>query len=116
MDIMGSQYVEASRALGAGNIHIIFRRILHNVAAPLLIQFTGSIFRGLADLYDSGLHGDRNKSPDARVGNLVFVGVAYLRTYPHIALFPCLAIILTVLSLNILGNGLSDALGTGSDG
>lgn len=116
MGIMSSQYIEASRALGAGTAGIIYRHVVHNIAAPLLIQFTSSVANTILTCTILGYLGIGISPPTPEWGSLVYYGTAYLRNAPHIALFPSMAVTLTVLSLNILGNGLRDALDPGNNG
>ncbi len=103
-------YVHAARALGAGNARILFRHILPNAAGPLLVQATFAIPGAIlaeASLSFLGL-GAPPGTPSW--GALVDQGTQYLLVAPHIALFPGIAIAITVLGFNFLGDAVRDAL------
>jgi len=103
-------YVHAARALGAGNARILFRHILPNAAGPLLVQATFAIPGAIlaeASLSFLGL-GAPPGTPSW--GALVDQGTQYLLVAPHIALFPGIAIAITVLGFNFLGDAVRDQL------
>lgn len=103
-------YVQAARALGSGNARILFRHLLPNAAGPLLIQATFAIPGAIlaeASLSFLGL-GAPPGTPSW--GALVDQGTQYLLVAPHVALFPGIAIALTVLGFNFLGDASRDAL------
>ncbi len=102
-------YVQAARALGAPSSRILFRHLLPNAAGPLLIQATFAVPGAIlaeASLSFLGL-GAPPGTPSW--GALVDQGTQYLLVAPHIALFPGLAIVVTVLGFNFLGDALRDA-------
>ena len=103
-------YVQAARALGSGNARILFRHLLPNAAGPLLIQAT-SAFPG-AILAEASLSFLGLGAPPGTPswGALVDQGTQYLLVAPHVALFPGLALALTVLGFNFLGDAVRDAL------
>ncbi|HEX8705392.1 MAG TPA: ABC transporter permease [Myxococcaceae bacterium] len=103
-------YVQAARALGSGNARILFRHLLPNAAGPLLIQAT-SAFPG-AILAEASLSFLGLGAPPGMPswGALVDQGTQYLLVAPHVALFPGLALALTVLGFNFLGDAVRDAL------
>lgn len=109
MEVMSSEYVEASRALGVGSFEIFFRHVLHNIASPLIIYITGGVAEAIILSTALGYVGLATTPPTAEWGYMVYLGVSYLRTEWFLAGFPCLAIVLTVLSLNMMGDGLRDA-------
>ncbi|MBX5480984.1 MAG: ABC transporter permease [Myxococcaceae bacterium] len=103
-------YVQAARALGAKGNRILFRHLLPNAAGPILVQATFAIPGAIlaeASLSFLGL-GAPPGTPSW--GALVDQGTQYLLVAPHIALFPGLAIAITVLGFNFLGDALRDAL------
>ena len=103
-------YVRAAQALGAGHARILARHLLPNAAGPLIVQVTFGIPAAIlaeASLSFLGL-GAPPGTPSW--GSLVDQGTQYLLLAPHIALFPGLAIALTVLGFNFLGDGLRDAI------
>lgn len=103
-------YVEAARALGAGHAHILFRHILPNALTPLVVQST-YIF-ALAILAEAVLSfiGVGPPPPTPSLGGVIADGRDYMLEAPWISLFPGLAIAVTVLGLNLLGDGLRDVL------
>jgi peptide/nickel transport system permease protein len=103
-------YVQAARALGSGDARILFRHLLPNAAGPLLIQAT-SAFPG-AILAEASLSFLGLGAPPGTPswGALVDQGTQYLLVAPHVALFPGLALAITVLGFNFLGDAVRDAL------
>ena len=105
-----SLYVDAARVIGASDGAILVRHILPNVVAPIIVVATlgvGSAILVAATLSFLGLG---SQPPTAEWGRMLSEGRQYLREQWWIATFPGLAIMLTVLALNMLGDGLRDAL------
>ncbi len=104
------EYVKAARAIGNNDFKIIFKHILPNCLAPLIITFTMGIASAIMfEAYLSFL-GMGAQEPMPSWGSIINNGLPYLRTAPWYSLFPGLAIAYTVLAFNILGDGLRDAL------
>jgi peptide/nickel transport system permease protein len=105
-----SEYVEAARAMGAGHFRILFRHILANSLAPLMVQQT-FIF-ALSILAEAVLSyiGVGPRPPTPTFGNIIADGRNYIAEAPWITIWPGLAIMTTVLGLNLLGDGLRDVL------
>ena len=103
-------YVEAARAVGTRDFRIILRHILPNVMVPITVQT--SLGMGTAILFAAGLGflGIGVQPPTPEWGAMLGSGRAYLFNAPHVATFPGVAIFLSVLSFNLLGDGLRDAL------
>ncbi|MBA2345998.1 MAG: ABC transporter permease [Rubrobacter sp.] len=107
-------YIEAERALGAGNAQIIFSGVLPNSMAPLIVQATltlGTAILDVAYLSFLGL-GARAPTPEwgAMLTDAFRSGFGVFVTGQHAIIFPGIAIALTVLSINFIGDGLRDAL------
>jgi peptide/nickel transport system permease protein len=103
-------YVQAAQASGAGHGRIFARHILPNSLAPLIVQLTFIFaYAVLAEAILSFL-GMGPQPPTPTWGNIIAEGRNYMREAAWIALFPGIAIALTVLGLNLLGDGLCDAL------
>ena len=104
------EYVEAARAIGAGHLRILLRHILPNSMTPLIVQMT-FIF-ALAILAEAVLSfiGVGPPPPTPTFGNIIADGRNYIQEAPWISLFPGIAIAMCVLGLNLLGDGLRDAL------
>lgn len=109
MSLRGREFVDAARNLGVSNTAIIFREILPNALPPIIVY--ASVIMALAILLESALAflglGDPNY---ASWGNMIGQGRAVLRTAWYCAAIPGIAIVLTVLSFSLVGEGLNDAL------
>ncbi|BBK44485.1 peptide ABC transporter permease [Allostella vacuolata] len=104
------EYIQAALAFGARHRWIIFRHVLPNSLAPLIVQLTFIFaYAVLAESILSFL-GVGPPPPTPTWGNMIAEGKDYLREAPLLALFPGLAVMLTALGLNILGDGLRDVL------
>jgi peptide/nickel transport system permease protein len=103
-------HVAAAIGLGAGSCRIIFRHILPNVLAPLIVQ--ASVGLAFAILIEASLSylGLGTQPPDPSWGTMLNEGRTYLETAPWMSIFPGLAIMLAVLGFNLLGDGLRDIL------
>jgi oligopeptide transport system permease protein len=107
-------YVEGARSIGASHVRVLLRHILPNIFAPLLVTLTFSI--PAAILAESTLSfiglgiNDPYSNWGTSWGTLAQDGWRAMRSYPHIIFFPAMAIFLTILSFNFLGNGLRDFL------
>lgn len=104
------EFVEAVRCLGAGDTYILARHILPNIMSPLIVIATLGI--GYAILAASGLSflGFGVQPPTPEWGTMLDDGRLFMRKAPHIMIFPGLAIMITVLGFNFLGDGLRDEL------
>lgn len=110
LTITEQDYIEAAKAHGASNMRIIFKYILPNAFGPIMVDTTQSI--GGVILAASGLSylGMGVQPPDPEWGALLSSASADFRTAPYLLLFPGLAIVLTAFSINLMGDGLRDAL------
>lgn len=108
--IRESTYIEAARSLGAGNIRIILRHVLPNSLSPIVVQ--ASLDFGNAVLYAAALSfiGLGAQPPTPEWGAMIAMGRDYLRDSWWYPTFPGLAILITVLGFNLLGDGLRDML------
>jgi ABC-type dipeptide/oligopeptide/nickel transport system permease subunit len=104
------EFVEAARALGASNRRIILRHLLPNIVAPAIILVTLGI--GGAILAEASLSflGLGAQPPTPSWGSMLTVGRDYLTEAPWLSIYPGLAIFLTVMGFNLLGDGLRDLL------
>ena len=103
-------YVLAARSIGASSLRIMWRQILPNAVAPLLV--IASLGLGNAILAEAALSflGLGIQPPEASWGSMLNFGMQFLRNAPYLSYFPGLAIFVTVLGFNLLGDGLRDAL------
>jgi len=110
LSLKENEFVLAARATGTSNLEIIFRHILPNSVAPIVVSATLGVANAiLAEAYISFL-GLGVQPPTATWGNMLDGANNYLESAPWLWFFPGLLILLTVLSINFLGDGLRDAL------
>jgi len=110
LSLKAKEFVEAARMSGTRNFRIIFRHILPNAASPIIVAATLRV--GAAIITESTLSflGFGVQPPTATWGNMLKNAQAQMTYAPWTAIFPGLAILFTVLSLNYIGDGLRDAL------
>ena len=104
------EFVEASRSLGGNTFYILFGRILPNSLTPLIVQGTLGIATGILDAAALSFLGLGSQPPAPEWGTMLGAERNQVFTAPHLVFFPGLAIMLTVLGFNLLGDGLRDAL------
>ena len=100
----------AARALGASNARIIKKHLLTNCIGTLIVTTTLQIPSSIFTESFLSFLGLGVKAPTPEWGAMLSGGRSYLRNAPHLCIFPGIAIIITILSLNLLGDGLRDAL------
>lgn len=110
LTIREEEYIEAARASGTSNTKIILKHILPNCVAPVIVQVTLGIASAILTAAGMSFIGLGIQPPEAEWGNMLSSGRDYIRGYSYMTMFPGLAIVITVLSLNLLGDGLRDAL------
>ncbi|MFW6007527.1 MAG: ABC transporter permease, partial [Halanaerobiales bacterium] len=110
LSLKNEEYVKAARSVGASHFYIIFKHILPHCLAPLIVQ--SSLQVGTAILWAAGLGflGLGAQAPTPEWGAMLSQGRGYIRTAHHVTTFPGIAIMLTVLGFNLVGDGLRDAL------
>ena len=108
--IMNQDYIEAAKSIDAGNFRIMLRHVLPNISSVLIVRYAMGI--GFAILTTSGLSflGLGVKPPTPEWGAMLSGARQFIRQAPHLVIFPGLAIAVTVLALNMMGDGLRDAL------
>ena len=104
------EYVQAARASGASDLRIIFRHILPNSLAPVIVQGTLGVGGAILSATSLSFLGLGAQPPTPEWGAMLSEGKSVLRLAPHLTIVPGFAITLTVLSLNLIGDGLRDAL------
>ena len=106
----GNEYVEAARALGKPRWRILFLEILPNCLSSIIVQATVTFADAI--IIEAGLSflGMGAPPPAASWGKMLNQATAYMKTLPHMAIFPGAAISLSVLGFNLLGDGLRDVL------
>ncbi|WP_433338454.1 ABC transporter permease [Spirillospora sp. CA-294931] len=110
MSLREREFVDASRSLGARNGHILFKEILPNLVAPILVYSTLLIPTNI--LFEAALSflGVGINPPDPSWGGMLSAATELYTVAPHFVIVPGLAIFLTVLAFNLFGDGLRDAL------
>lgn len=104
------EYVQASRALGGSDMHVLFLRILPNAITPLIVQGSLGIAGAILDAAALSFLGLGAEPPTPEWGLMLGEEKNSVFNAPHLVFFPGLAIMLTVLGFNLLGDGLRDSL------
>ena len=104
------EFVEAARAQGAGDLRIMFGELLPNIASTILVFFPLLVANAI--LLEAALSflGAGVQPPEPSWGTMLGDGIKLLITSPHLTIVPGLMLVLTVLSLNVFGDGVRDAL------
>lgn len=110
LSIKDQEFIEAAKAAGSSDLRIIFKHIIPNCLAPIIVQATLGV--ALAILTAAGLSfiGLGIAPPTPEWGSMLSSGRNYIRDYSYMTMFPGLAIVVTIFALNVLGDGLRDAL------
>jgi ABC-type dipeptide/oligopeptide/nickel transport system permease subunit len=110
LSLRDREFVAASRALGASEISILFRKILPNAMTPIIVQGTLGIGGAILDVAALSFLGLGAQPPTAEWGSMIGADRNLLFSSPHVVIFPGIAITMTVLAFNLIGDGLRDAL------
>jgi len=110
LSVRESDFVEAARAGGASDRRVLFRHILPNIFAPLLVRATMGTSEAVLETAGLSFLGLGARLPTPELGLMVARAREYFHVAPHMVYFPGLTITLMVLALNLLGDGLRDAL------
>ncbi|MGD8805419.1 MAG: ABC transporter permease [Chloroflexota bacterium] len=110
LSVREQSYIEASRALGASSIQILFGRVLPNALPPLIVIGTLGIATAILDTAALSFIGLGAQPPDPEWGAMLAGERNQVFSAPHLVFFPGVAIMITVLAFNLLGDGLRDAL------
>ena len=110
LTVRNEEYVEAAKALGKSNLYIIFRHVLPNCLSPIIVQTTLRVASAIVSASSLSFLGLGIKPPEPEWGALLTAGRNYILGYSYLTLFPGLAIMITVLAFNLVGDGLRDAM------
>lgn len=110
LSIRDQEYVEAARAIGAKDHTIIIRHILLNCMAPILVQYALCIGTRILSVSTLSFIGLGIQAPTPDWGSMLASARPYIRTHTYLVLGPGLALLLTISSFNIIGDGIRDAL------
>jgi len=108
--LKSEEFVQAAVALGASRTRIMTRHLLPNCVGPIIVYSTLGLADALLTTAGLGFLGLGVQAPAPEWGTMLSVGRNYLREAPHLMIFPGLLILLTVISLNLIGDALRDAL------
>ncbi len=110
LTIKNEEYIEAARALGKTDGYIIAKHILPNCLSPIIVTVTLRIALAIISASSLSFLGLGVKPPTPEWGALLNAGNPFVRDYPYMTIFPGLAIMITVLCFNLVGDGLRDAM------
>lgn len=110
MSIRELEFVEAARAVGSSDVRIIFKHILPNCLAPIIVQATVGVATAIIVAAALSFIGLGIQPPVPEWGAMLSGGRSFIRNYWFMTVFPGLAIMVAVFALNLLGDGLRDAL------
>ncbi|MDR1832890.1 MAG: ABC transporter permease [Fusobacteriaceae bacterium] len=110
LTIRDQEFIEAARAIGASNTRIIYRHIIPNCLAPIIVRGTLGVASAILSTAGLSFIGLGIQPPAPEWGNMLSGGRQYLRSAWWVTTFPGVSIMLTIFALNLLGDGLRDAL------
>jgi peptide/nickel transport system permease protein len=110
LSVREEDFIEAARAIGSSNSRIMAKHIFPNILSPIIVEITLSLSFAILAEAALSFFGLGTQPPDPSWGRMLSEGRAYFQQSVWLAIFPGLAIMLTVLGFNLLGDGLRDAL------
>ena len=110
LTVRDEEFVEAARSIGASDFRIIMRHIIPNALAPIIVQATLGVAGAILSCASLSFLGLGISPPTPEWGAMLSASRQYIRNYWYMSTFPGIAIMLTVYALNVLGDGLRDAL------
>jgi len=110
LSVRSSEYLEAAETINCSKLSIMFKHLLPNVVSPMIISFTMQIGGNITLAAGLSYIGLGIQPPAAEWGAMLSSARSHMMIYPHLIIFPGLAIGLTILATNLLGDGLRDAL------
>ncbi len=110
LSIVGQEYIEAAQCMGASDTWIIMRHILPNCSAPIIVQSTIRVAQAILAAAALSFLGLGIEPPYPEWGGMLAGARGYVRDYAYMTIFPGLAIMITIMALNFVGDGLRDAM------
>ncbi len=110
LSLKETEFVEAARAIGVNDRKIVTRHLLPNATGPIIVAVTLGIPAAILAEATLAFIGIGVQAPRASWGSLVADGQAYIRSFPHLVVFPAICIAVALISFTFLGDGLRDAL------
>lgn len=105
-----NKYVEAVRGMGASGVRIVVKHVLPNAISPLIAQIVSSVAGEITMISTLSYIGLGVQQPAPEWGSMLAAGQQFIRDQPYLTIFPGLAIVITIISLTLMGDGLRDAL------
>jgi peptide/nickel transport system permease protein len=110
LTVVGQDYIEAARSCGTPDRYIILKHVLPNAMGPIIVQATMTVGTMIIWAASTSFLGMGIQPPEPEWGAMLSESKDYMQSAPYMVVFPGLAIALTALSLNLMGDGLRDAL------
>jgi oligopeptide transport system permease protein len=110
LQLQNEEFIDAARVAGQGMVNILLKHLLPNALGPIIVALTFTVPSAILSESTLSFIGLGLSPPACSWGTLANDGWRSLRSHPHLILFPSIFIFITVLSFNILGDGLRDAL------
>lgn len=110
LSIRDMEFIEAARANGSSHARIIFKHVIPNCLAPIIVQATLGVAYAIINAAGLSFIGLGLEPPTPEWGAMLSAGRSYIRDHVHMTIYPGLAIVVTIFALNVLGDGLRDAL------
>ncbi|NLJ58186.1 MAG: ABC transporter permease [Tissierellia bacterium] len=110
LPVREQEYIEAAKVSGVSDLRIIFTHVLPNSMSPIIVQITMGVANGILTASSLSFLGLGVPVPAPEWGAMLSSGREFIRDYSYLTFFPGLAIMITVLAFNLMGDGLRDAL------
>lgn len=110
LSVSGQEFVESARSYGTSTFRIIYRHIIPNAIGPIIVQATMSIAGTILQISGLSFLGMGIEAPAPEWGSMLSEARPIMRSSPHLVIFPGMAIVLAALAMNLIGDGLRDAL------
>ncbi len=110
LSVAGQDFIESARSYGTGTFRIIYRHIIPNAIGPIIVQATMSIAGTILQISGLSFLGMGIEAPAPEWGSMLAEARPIMRSSPHLVIFPGMAIVLATLAMNLIGDGLRDAL------
>lgn len=110
LQVSGQEFVESARSYGTSTFRIIYRHIIPNAIGPIIVQATMSIAGTILTISGLSFLGMGIEAPQPEWGSMLSEARQIMRSSPHLVTFPGMAIVLSALAMNLVGDGLRDAM------
>jgi peptide/nickel transport system permease protein len=110
MTVKQQDFIEAARACGTTDARIILRHIMPNALGPVLVQVTQTVARSVITIASLSFIGLGVSEPTPEWGGMLSEAKSQMRYYPYLSIFPGIAVVVSVMSLTLTGDGLRDAM------